>query len=231
MGKVVEMSQGHPAPPKLISLRRGGQLVEFPAQRASYLRRMGDPPPQSNSLAGASAWPTNLDTGTPHDERSRGCRAHGPTDSSQKATASERRPGETVHFYLACANHFQRIPCARTTNEKSNKVTVQEADTSNDIGAQPALEHTVRDPEKEFSGREGKQLLVPAMGEFKPWMQAALRMCDIDEYSIRETALIVAVTVSALMPLLSRARRILRGDLKGSHPKYTRFDSGFGYRS
>jgi len=72
-----------------------------------------------------------------------------------------------------------------------------------------------------FSQQERRQMLYSAMRELKPWVRAALRICDLDEHSTQETALILGVTVSAVKSRLSRGRRKLRKKLKshvGSQP-------------
>jgi RNA polymerase sigma-70 factor (ECF subfamily) len=64
------------------------------------------------------------------------------------------------------------------------------------------------------SQQERRQLLYSAMRELKPWVRSALRICDLDEHSTQETALILGITVSAVKSRLSRGRRTLRKKLK-----------------
>jgi RNA polymerase sigma-70 factor, ECF subfamily len=72
-------------------------------------------------------------------------------------------------------------------------------------------------PENSYCQRERQRLLLSAINELKPGMRIVLQICDLDERSVRETARILGLSVSAVKSRVSRGRRELREKLKNSY--------------
>lgn len=98
--------------------------------------------------------------------------------------------------------------------KKSNEVFLEEVNVLDGTERIAEIEDLQPNPEEQCSRQEWAQLLLSAIDELKPLMRVALRICDLDEYSTRETALILGITVSAVKTRLSRARKTLREKLQ-----------------
>ena len=104
---------------------------------------------------------------------------------------------------------------ARRRTKKFNEVFPEDLNLLGSTEGIAEIKDARPNPEEQCSRQEWGQLLLSAMDELKPRMRTALRICDIDEYSTRETALILGITVGAVKTRLSRARKTLREKLKG----------------
>lgn len=98
----------------------------------------------------------------------------------------------------------------RRRSRRAAEVSIDDVGSDGATEALPAIEDMKPGPEEECARREWQGMLWAAINELKPWMQAALRLCDIDEYSTREAALALGISVSAVKARLSRARKRLR---------------------
>lgn len=65
-------------------------------------------------------------------------------------------------------------------------------------------------PEDTYSRQERQRILLSLMSELRPRIRTALRVCDLNERSVRETARILGVSRTAAKSRLSRGRRMLR---------------------
>jgi RNA polymerase sigma-70 factor, ECF subfamily len=72
-------------------------------------------------------------------------------------------------------------------------------------------------PEANYAREERSQLLLAAMDGLKPETREALRMCDLDEQSTVNTAVVLGISVNALKSRRLRGRAMLRRKLERSH--------------
>lgn len=72
-------------------------------------------------------------------------------------------------------------------------------------------------PETNYAQEERSRLLLAAMDDLKPETRNALKMCDLDEESTVNTAVVLGISVNALKSRRLRGRAMLRRKLEKSH--------------
>lgn len=105
----------------------------------------------------------------------------------------------------------------RRSSQRFRHVSIDDSSTTDDVA--PALEipDSRPNPEHSYSQRERQRLLLSAINELKPRTRTALKVCDLNEQSVRDTARILGVSVSAVKSRVTRGRRELRKKLKNSY--------------
>jgi len=69
-------------------------------------------------------------------------------------------------------------------------------------------------PEHSFARRETEQFLFFAINQLTPGVRMAIQLCDLDEHSLKESAHLMGLSVTAVKSRVSRGRRELRKTLK-----------------
>jgi RNA polymerase sigma-70 factor, ECF subfamily len=72
-------------------------------------------------------------------------------------------------------------------------------------------------PEANYAQKERSRLLLSALNGLKPETRDALKLCDLDEESTANTALVLGISVNALKSRRLRGRAMLRRKLEKSH--------------
>jgi RNA polymerase sigma-70 factor, ECF subfamily len=100
------------------------------------------------------------------------------------------------------------------TNRRTTAVSIEEL--ADGEGAAPALE--IPDfgpgPELNCSQQERERILLLAVDQLKPEIRTAIRLCELDERPLKESAQIMGVSVAATKSRVLRGRRKLRETLK-----------------
>jgi RNA polymerase sigma-70 factor, ECF subfamily len=86
-------------------------------------------------------------------------------------------------------------------------------------------------PEHACFQKERQRLLFAAMKELKPRIRMALQFCELNEWSVRETARILGVSAGAVKSRVSRGRRELRERMMQGLAKQAGRGGGAGYSS
>lgn len=69
-------------------------------------------------------------------------------------------------------------------------------------------------PERSCARRETEQFLFSAINQLTPGVRTAIQLCDLDEHSLKESAHMMGLSVTAVKSRVSRGRRELRKTLK-----------------
>jgi RNA polymerase sigma-70 factor, ECF subfamily len=70
-------------------------------------------------------------------------------------------------------------------------------------------------PERSCAQRETERFLFFAINQLAPGVRTAIQLCDLEERSLKESAHMMGLSVSAVKSRVSRGRRELRKTLKG----------------
>jgi RNA polymerase sigma-70 factor, ECF subfamily len=69
-------------------------------------------------------------------------------------------------------------------------------------------------PERSCARRETERFLFFAINQLAPGLRTAIQLCDLDEHSLKESAQVMGLSVTAVKSRVSRGRRELRKTLK-----------------
>src|SRR5271163_1504107 len=69
-------------------------------------------------------------------------------------------------------------------------------------------------PERRCAQRETERFLFSAINQLTPGVRMAIQICDLDEHSLKESAHLMGLSVTAVKSRVSRGRRELRKTLK-----------------
>ena len=102
----------------------------------------------------------------------------------------------------------------RRKNRRLRETSIDESQVSKE--AAPALEipDSSPGPEIRYFQREQQELLFAALEQLRPSMRQAIELRDLRELSVRETALITGLSLTAVKARLFHARRQLREALE-----------------
>lgn len=99
-------------------------------------------------------------------------------------------------------------------NRRASAISIDES--AHGEGAAPALEIPYVGPSPELccSQQERERILLLAVNQLKPEIRTAIRLCELDERPLKESAQIMGVSVAATKSRVLRGRRKLREALK-----------------
>lgn len=69
-------------------------------------------------------------------------------------------------------------------------------------------------PERSYARGETERFLFFAINQLTPGLRTAIQLCDLDEHSVKESAQMMGLSVTAVKSRVSRGRRALRKTLK-----------------
>jgi RNA polymerase sigma-70 factor (ECF subfamily) len=88
-----------------------------------------------------------------------------------------------------------------TPSKEASRTSLQIADPS-------------ANPERSYARVETEQFLFFAINQLTPGVRMAIQLCDLDEHSLKESAHLMGLSVTAVKSRVSRGRRELRKTLK-----------------
>jgi RNA polymerase sigma-70 factor, ECF subfamily len=97
---------------------------------------------------------------------------------------------------------------------RKKRTSMEVAMESDDDGSGSALSYEIPDrtpnPEKRYAQHEEQRILIQAIGKLRPSLQETVRMQHLQERSVRETAELMGISVSAAKARLFHAKAALR---------------------
>ena len=100
------------------------------------------------------------------------------------------------------------------SNRKVFDVSIDAMSETDEPSTMPELPDSSPNPEHRYSQRERGQLLTVAMNRLKPEMRSAIRLKELEELSMEETAQVLGISVTAAKSRVLRGRRRLREVMK-----------------
>jgi RNA polymerase sigma-70 factor (ECF subfamily) len=94
------------------------------------------------------------------------------------------------------------------------EVSMNDADADEEAGTAVEIPDSSSDPEVSYSQRERERILFSAMNELTPGIRTAIQLCELDERSVKESAQMMGVSVTAAKSRVLRGRRKLRETFK-----------------
>jgi RNA polymerase sigma-70 factor, ECF subfamily len=126
---------------------------------------------------------------------------------------------------------FNEVLMLRRSNQRFRHISIDGSTETEDAAPVLEIADSRPNPEHSYFQRERQRLLLSAINELKPGMRTVLQILDLDERSVRDTARILGVSVSAVKSRVRRGRRELREKLKNSYGTATRVESGRSRRN
>jgi len=94
------------------------------------------------------------------------------------------------------------------------EVSIDDSNANEETATPPEIPDSRPDPEASYSQREWGRVLSSAMNELSPGIRKAIQLRELDELSIRETARIMGLSITAVKSRVFHGRRKLRETLK-----------------
>jgi RNA polymerase sigma-70 factor (ECF subfamily) len=96
------------------------------------------------------------------------------------------------------------------TNRRTSTVSIDESARGEETAYVLQIPDLGPSPERSYLDKEQEQILSIAMDDLTPGIRTAIQLFELDERSIKESAQIMGVSVSALKSRVLRGRRKLR---------------------
>jgi RNA polymerase sigma-70 factor (ECF subfamily) len=105
----------------------------------------------------------------------------------------------------------------RRSNKRFRYISIDDSREPDDVTLALEIADSRPNPEHSYFQGERRRLLLSAMNELRPGMRSVLQIRDLDEQSVRDTARILGVSVSAVKSRGQRGRRKLLAKLKNRY--------------
>jgi RNA polymerase sigma-70 factor, ECF subfamily len=107
----------------------------------------------------------------------------------------------------------EAIMCLRS--RRTRAVRIESLTPSKEVALTTLqIPDTSASPEHSFARRETERFLFFAINQLTPGVRMAIQLCDLDEHSLKESAHMMGLSVTAVKSRVSRGRRELRKTLK-----------------
>jgi RNA polymerase sigma-70 factor, ECF subfamily len=113
----------------------------------------------------------------------------------------------------------------RRSNKRFRHISIDDFRAADAVTSALDIADSRPNPERSYFQRERQRLLLSAMNELRPGTRNVLQIRDLDEQSVRDTARILGVSVSAVKSRVRRGRKELREKLKNSYGAATSRES------
>jgi len=94
------------------------------------------------------------------------------------------------------------------------EVSIDDSNANEETAPPPEIPDSRPDPEASYSQREWGRVLSSAMNELSPGIRKAIQLRELDELSIRETARIMGLSITAVKSRVFHGRKKLRETLQ-----------------
>jgi RNA polymerase sigma factor (sigma-70 family) len=94
------------------------------------------------------------------------------------------------------------------------EVWIDDSNSNEEVAIAAEIPDSSPDPEVSYSQRERERILFSAMNELTPGIRTAIQLCELDERTVKESAQMMGVSVTAAKSRVLRGRRKLRETFK-----------------
>lgn len=102
----------------------------------------------------------------------------------------------------------------RRRHRRNFEVSIDDAIPGDDTPAAPEIADTRPNPEHWYVQLERREILSSALGALRPALRLTLLTHGVNEFSARETAEVLGITVNTAKARISRGRRALRDKIR-----------------
>jgi RNA polymerase sigma-70 factor, ECF subfamily len=107
----------------------------------------------------------------------------------------------------------EAIMCLRK-NRRARAVWIDDLTPSEETALTLQIPDPSASPERSYVQQETERFLFSAINQLTPGVRTAIQLCDLDEHSLKESAHMMGVSLTAVKSRVSRGRRELRKALK-----------------
>jgi RNA polymerase sigma-70 factor (ECF subfamily) len=107
----------------------------------------------------------------------------------------------------------EAVMCLRK-NRRTRAVWIDDLTPSEETALALQIPDPAASPERSYAQQETERFLFFAINQLTPGVRTAIQLCDLDEHSLKESAHLMGVSLTAVKSRVSRGRRELRKALK-----------------